>query len=311
MSPPPTRGWSRTSRRRCVAAWRRLPRPRGDGPLLTARGDNRDGVSPAHAGMVPLAPGKSRTSRRVSPAHAGMVPSLASGIAICVSPAHAGMVPSRAFPSRATSSHVSPAHAGMVPLGAASDPGLKHVSPAHAGMVPSGRDCPRFEASFLVSPAHAGMVPSPAPPPTRGWSPVEREAKPHGWSGTVGVSPPPTRGWSANARCRADCEHVSPAHAGMVPHHGGEDIPKRFRLPRPRGDGPAMSNLPRSRADSSRLPRPRGDGPSFGIDRPRAGMPRREAVSPAHAGMVPVDARMRHFVQVESPPPTRGWSLEG
>ena len=160
-SPPPTRGWSR------------MP----DEP------ESNDGVSPAHAGMVPDRARPCRVSHGL-PRPRGDGPRVISvkpsaglprprGDCRCQSPP----------PTRGWSLHpIRP----IVP---------RLVSPAHATDGRQGR----LAAAIAVSPAHAGMVPA----------------------STISVrllrrSPPPTRGWSHDPHHRRHRPPVSPAHAGMV-----------------------------------------------------------------------------------------------
>ena len=158
-----------------------------------------------------------------------------------------------------------------------------------------------------------------SPPPTRGWSPTPARRQPRPaclprprgdgpcnvdrGNGAVDVSPAhagmvPT----GSALLEPLTAHVSPAHAGMVPiiagsAHGEADVSPahagmvpvlvlgdaRARcLPRPRGDGPLVERHP----DEAQMSPPPTRGWSRGLARNLAVA----KVSPAHAGMVPMDS---------------------
>ncbi len=173
-----------------------------------------------------------------------------------------------------------------------------------------------------VSPAHAGMDPTATSRPSCSRS----LPRPRGDGPATGVSvevdalsPPPTRGWTPVAAAAVDGMRVSPAHAGMDPDSSA-CAATRQRLPRPRGDGPALSRTGPGQVGSP--------PPTRGWTQHRQHRGRARDVSPAHAGMDPpwtadaptlpclprprgdgpvsVNANTRVFA---SPPPTRGWTL--
>ncbi len=172
-----------------------------------------------------------------------------------------------------------------------------------------------------VSPAHAGMDPS-RRSPTRD---VQRLPRPRGDGPDIldshtGIrkSPPPTRGWTPQRLSHVLTVRVSPAHAGMDPRMG-LFAPILMRLPRPRGDGPAIS--PPCDADASSPPPTRGWTLRIHLRQWQ------RTVSPAHAGMDRFSARSNvKWLRLprprgdgpvrphhehggdESPPPTRGWT---
>ncbi len=118
---------------------------------------------------------------------------------------------------------------------------MRWVPPPTRGWSPFGR---AFRRMASGSPAHAGMVPGRQKqllrrrrfPRPRGDGPVSRSC------GTDPTwVPPPTRGWSPvgiAVECRGS---GSPAHAGMVPSRTRKSQGRR-RFPRPRGDGPSMTD---------------------------------------------------------------------
>ena len=205
---------------------KRLPRTRGDGPLIAGAwlSKLRSWGSPAHAGM----------DRRCSPA--------ASSHAAVRAPPHTrGWTPSPAvrrstglprtrgdgpLPDyRATTTAAPPHTRGWTPAGVLhrdAGPG----SPAHAGMDPRSR---RSRAC------------GPRLPRTRGDGPDQDE-----FEYEEGLAPPHTRGWtvldSANAvqnrlpRTRGDGPLQSPGR------------PRPGRLPRTRGDGPLTTRMAASDA---------------------------------------------------------------
>ena len=317
-APPPTRGWT---------------------PVAAVH-DGLDMGSPAHAGMDrSMPPIAARAAWLPRPRGDGP-----SALRHCRSWLRAPP-PTRGWTVRCKST-------GRVPRG----------SPAHAGMDPLRRVCrgiwpwlprPRGDGP-LIGPKHPCRFS--APPPTRGWtrtilgrrnpgagSPAHagmdrrRRAAP-GWRGRLPRprgdgpfsdfaasellgAPPPTRGWTHSHRHPGRRRAGSPAHAGM-------DRRRRRaqgalgRLPRPRGDGPALPS-------PTRLPS-RAPPPTRGWTRcmsPGAAAP---SGSPAHAGMdlcLPStrarccglprprgdgpSAMYRSTSVPWAPPPTRGWTLHG
>ena len=238
-----------------------------------------------------------------------------------------------------------PAHAGITGF------------PAHAGMDPRRRSTsvaapwfprPRGDGPVLRS---AFAVPLEVSPPTRGWTRhADRHAglqpgfpahagmdhfreripwdryrfpRPRGdgpqlhnsLALSIGVSPP-TRGWTGDGALAADCRFGFPAHAGMDLKVSTKAA-RRWRFPRPRGDGPffvpgwrdlrwvspptrGWTRRCRARQHSAcgfpahagmdlidgghseryrRFPRPRGDGPALPWHRGH-----RRAVSPPTRG---------------------------
>ena len=94
--------------------------------------------------------------------------------------------------------------------------------PAHAGMDRHCRSSLRGDRRF---------------PRPRGDGPAQRRTRPR----NVTVSPP-TRGWTAKTESLRTGGVGFPAHAGMDP---GRDRrpPTGTRFPRPRGDGPSVSDI--------------------------------------------------------------------
>ena len=152
----------------------RLPRPRGDGPLGSAVLSAADLAPPPTRGWTSL----HRLVRRTEQG----------------SPAHAGM--------------------DLLPRARCSPTG---GSPAHAGMDPA-----RCESTMIS-----------------GWLPRPRGDGPElsGRLRSVTLAPPPTRGWTPLERRAPAAPHGSPAHAGMD-RSSTPTSPLPTWLPRPRGDGP-------------------------------------------------------------------------
>ena len=208
-----------------------------------------------------------------------------------------------------------PAHAGMDPSGSADRPAcprlprtrgdgpyaelgclcMARASPHTRGWTPHA-SCVAVRAGGF--PAHAGMDPAATPRPsagrrlprTRGDGPVRNIDR----SRLSGASPH-TRGWTSGEREQHVRDGGFPAHAGMDPcgrrtnrHYG--------RLPRTRGDGPAVLLLaldageasPHTRGWTRLHPLPINGAPGF----------------PAHAGMDPT--RTRHARPATWLPRTRG-----
>ncbi len=132
------------------------------------------------------------------------------------------------------------------------------------------------------SPAHAGMDPGGAPaggssaglPRPRGDGPL---------LGLLGkpdpAAPPPTRGWTRRPALRPPGPGGSPAHAGMDPSCRSSSSACAW-LPRPRGDGPSRRMF--SRRSCPAPP------PTRGWTRARCGTDQDRPGSPAHAGMDPL-----------------------
>ncbi len=334
-APPPTRGWTREKRAAAEAArgspahagmdprgadeasrLPRLPRPRGDGPMMrlsppgeysappptrgwTPRrfdGALRRNGSPAHAGM-------DRSSKRKSSSHHGLPRPRGDGPRFmtetgCV---RAAPPPTRGWTpvgiERPLVGGGSPAHAGMDLVRPAPDPGRL------------GLPRPRGDGPSLTN---MGCRTSRAPPPTRGWTPYLMRPD------LVRGAPPPTRGWTPTRPSRRRLFRGSPAHAGMDPMWKPPRSPSPG-LPRPRGDGPLFSWSPST--DHRAPPPTRGwTGHPHGRCHPRHG-------SPAHAGMDPrragascararlprprgdgPPARLAKARIAWAPPPTRGWT---
>ena len=227
-----------------------LPRPRGDGPLISlllvwivvisppARGwspfgqlvQPREQGFPARAGMVPAC----TTAVAVDglqrfPRPRGDGPSMKAGAAAIDAtgfPARAGMVPIRCL--LAVRRHTGfPARAGMVPahLRANAQRSCTTVSPPRAGMVPCTAMLPgRSERGGF--PARAGMVPASGhvsrrtagwsvSPPARGWSPRPRSCF---WSAHPGF-PAGAATVPARTRLRDGTTVGFPARAGVVPYN--------------------------------------------------------------------------------------------
>ena len=130
--------------------------------------------------------------------------------------------------------------------------------PAHAGMDPSR--CRRSAASARL-------------PRTRGDGPCARTS-----ASSRSQASPHTRGWTPATRIAAFRPLGFPAHAGMDPPTAAARRGPR-RLPRTRGDGPAMSTTTALRGSAS--PHTRG----WTLERPRDAL--RIRGFPAHAGMDP------------------------
>ena len=219
LAPPPTRGWTAARARRTERGggspahagmdrgrlrWRRrtrrLPRPRGDGPV---GGDTDRGWRTA----PPPTRGWTRRRRRAmadlrgSPAHAGMdLPYRVHSHAHGGLPRPRGDGPSRS-PTSCPARGAPPPTRGWT-VGALVGGRPSVGSPAHAGMDP-GRSCcwPR----------------SPGLPRPRGDGP-EHQCCP----GRPPMAPPPTRGWTRGRHVVVVEDQGSPAHAGMDPvgcHH--------------------------------------------------------------------------------------------
>ena len=160
-----------------------------------------------------------------------------------------------------------------------------------SALVRASTGLPRPRGDGPRLPSELGME-KVSPPPTRGWSRndsrdrlrIDVSPRPRG-DGPDGVgaaasdfpSPPPTRGWSSGDVPGEPDRRVSPAHAGMVPS-GSSPPPSSTRLPRPRGDGPALTG---TLTDAVKSP-----PPTRGWSRHDPEHPGISNVSPAHAGMV-------------------------
>ena len=242
--PPPSAGGSR------------LPRTRGDGPAKSLARVLSSVASPHTRGWTPL-----RTSGIMS----------GSGF-----PAHAGMDPRADRPAGAL--HGLPRTRGDGPQIGLFDSRVGMASPHTRGWTRLLRQRGAGTGGF---PAHAGMDPrrlypstrSPGLPRTRGDGPVilwmtvtPEQASPH------------TRGWTRLSGEQGAEAGGFPAHAGMDPHRVRYSV-AAMRLPRTRGDGPALR---RTSADTSTAsPHTRG---WTRLD------PRPHVVEngfPAHAGMDP------------------------
>ena len=211
---PPTRGWTslggssslppigfpahagmdlHDQRRR--GSFTRFPRPRGDGPCMTA---DRRGVKP----VSPPTRGWTLLCRRGRLARSGF-------------PAHAGMDPEHSTTKNSRTRFPRPRGDG--PSSATERDCSKPVSPPTRGWTLAGVG---GAAPLRGFPAHAGMDLS----QFARWSGTPRFPRPRGdgpqegpsYAAIVSVSPP-TRGWTYDS---AQHEHINegfPAHAGMDP----------------------------------------------------------------------------------------------
>ena len=253
-----------------------LPRTRGDGPRRRRRSRPSPPASPHTRGWTALGR-KIRSDAQGFPAHAGMDPRRpAAAAASRRLPRTRGDGP-RAKVKAMRTEGASPHTRGWTRDHGDSRTGRRGF-PAHAGMDRAAVRRGRFRRGF---PAHAGMdprrrPPAPAPrrlPRTRGDGP----SKTAGSRGGSGASPH-TRGWTQRGYHSERGARGFPAHAGMDP--GG--LPARngkSRLPRTRGDGPALAaavNPPSSASPHTR-------GWTLGAE---AVQPRGRGF-PAHAGMDP------------------------
>ena len=234
----------------------RFPRTRGDGPGAD-RGVGRDGwVSPHTRGWT-------RWDAAVTGASAGF-------------PAHAGMDPRRC--SGSFSARRFPRTRGDGPVWRMLRELTEAVSPHTRGWT---RRIHRISLSVAGFPAHAGMDPRRRPRP--GGRPRFPRTRGDGPAGGVrgglrgGVSPH-TRGWTRHPKVVREPGQGFPAHAGMDPRRCSPPRPRRG-FPRTRGDGPWVSDTPKSPCSVS--PHTRGWTPSIGPPQPAP------TGFPAHAGMDP------------------------
>ncbi len=257
-------------------------------------------VLPAHAGMVPARPRRTRTPPGAPRAcgdgprrreHGNTVPGCSPRMRgwsrpgpdpqprLGVLPAHAGMVPCSSRQAAMTA--CAPRACGDGPPPLPINPAATDVLPAHAGMVPQGPG-PRRRRSRAPRVCGDG--------PATGHHPLSR------WSCS-----PRMRGWSHDHTRLLFSSIVLPAHAGMVPDV--DDFHLRVDgAPRACGDGPRPSFA------DSRRPRPRVCSPRMrGWSRDPASSQPPDAVLPAHAGMVPNPQRGPRHVR-ECSPRMRGWS---
>ena len=283
-------------RRRWRGRAGRLPRPRGDGPLI-------------RAGLI--------MDGEASPPTRGWTLDVEPVVDVRVGfPAHAGMDRSAGTPRRARPRLPRPRGDG--PRSAWSMPGLPAASPPTRGWT---RQLPDHRPHAAGFPAHAGMDPTstaPATPST--WLPRPRGDGPPLTSirRMPSTASPPTRGWTRVGPRRGRLLGGFPAHAGMDP------LPSRFprhrlRLPRPRGDGPSWLNA-QARAGKASPPTRGWTSPTSGDDGAGGGFP-------AHAGMDPSPRPTRgartglprprgdgperlrsQLAEMEASPPTRGWT---
>ena len=277
-------------------AGRRFPRPRGDGPSTRSSLAPYTMVSPPTRGWTPVAQWAGRPARGF--------------------PAHAGMDPKRQGLTKYEPGFPRPRGDG--PLVDQAAVASEAVSPPTRGWTVSPRWVRRTIRGF---PAHAGMDPGAGPsitrrpgfPRPRGDGPVA----PHPQVDLRAVSPP-TRGWT----------HLRPplhGDQGGFPAHAGMDLGRRLprgherRFPRPRGDGPVSTTVPRLRSTVS--------PPTRGWTRLRHSVLLHDDGFPAHAGMDPstssAPGRSRWFPRPRGDgpcshrvtpgsdlvsPPTRGWT---
>ena len=272
---PHTRGWTRAAggrvrphhgfpahagMDRCCgrsgSGWRRLPRTRGDGPVIWWVVFPLNSASPHTRGWTVPACTVARRCRGF-PAHAGMDPTLASSWTLI------GRLPRTRGdgPASASVLNFSPS-----------------ASPHTRGWTRRQRCAGGEGAGF---PAHAGMDPwwwrrrslRPGLPRTRGDGPRRsRGSSQRGWAS------PHTRGWTRRRRSAPRRTRGFPAHAGMDPRTSA-DAALRCRLPRTRGDGP-WAGTPWSPATTAS---PHTRGWTAGIESAQ----RFIEGFPAHAGMDP------------------------
>ena len=231
-----------------------------------------------------------------------------------------------------------PAHAGMDPLergpqpwaqrlprtrGDGPAPARERSSPSPASPHTRGwtRSSGRRGSRRSGFPAHAGMDPRRRPRPrrdtglprTRGDGPLGPRRR-----GDRGAASPHTRGWTPDRRSPGRLHAGFPAHAGMDPAGGGAPH-RRRRLPRTRGDGPAVASS--IVIDTGASPHTRGwtlyanEAQSNDAGFPaHAGMDPPAAVGPAQQGGLPRTrgdgpGRKPTFPTLTSASPhTRGWT---
>ncbi len=240
MSPPPTRGSTPTQ----------------------DRAGGRQPVSPAHAGIDPVAvvrrlsggglprPRGDRPLKKVVDVSVGWSPPPTRGSTgtvqvpqtqRSVSPAHAGIDRRTTAPSRVR--RRLPRPRGDRPPSGHQAPRPGQSPPPTRGSTPWSRS---RRPSPCVSPAHAGIDQQKALlskglerlPRPRGDRPAAVDA------GAPRLpSPPPTRGSTRRLFRVRHARRVSPAHAG-IDHGGREHRDDRGGLPRPRGDRPGHSAPP-------------------------------------------------------------------
>ena len=298
-------------------ACRGLPRPRGDGPLPRVVLQRPPRASPPTRGWTRPA-GRRRIGQLGFPAHAGMDPCPSTRPAARRGlPRPRGDGPPTAT-SPSTPIVASPPTRGWTPGLCAHPPDWRGF-PAHAGMdrrrsrcwmlrpwLPRPRgDGPRpcFQATCRPKaspptrgwtvgrgqpvglgggfPAHAGMDPCRRSAGARWpWLPRPRGDGPasYGLSFSTTRASPPTRGWTLRGHGGVLGLLGFPAHAGMDPWPRSGLAP-RPRLPRPRGDGPALHRAPWCNQAAS--PPTRGWTCRRGCERWVA------TGFPAHAGMDP------------------------
>ena len=331
-APPHTRGWTRVlarmrharigspahagmDRRRASSGRQssRLPRTRGDGPVVVTRIDPF-GAAPPHTRGWTASGTRRLAGTPGSPAHAGMDPDRHRLHVPCDGlPRTRGDGPyvnavswsgreapphtrgwTRVFTVRGHRQAGSPAHAGMDPYDVYPILYLSRAPPHTRGWTVGQRFEPGRGAG---SPAHAGMDPADGSgtrpcawlPRTRGDGPCSRLTSP-----VRTAAPPHTRGWTLQPSVGVDVDEGSPAHAGMDPALLASNA-KSLRLPRTRGDGPGSSTLAAALAAP---PHTRGWTPRMPVQHgPAEG-------SPAHAGMDPSPAREAH--PTDRLPRTRG-----
>ncbi len=259
-----------------TSTWKWLPRTRGDGPLVVVARGNWIVASPHTRGWTPVGH-RGYSDPRGFPAHAGMDPGwLNTRIARNRLPRTRGDGPPRRMADRRTCT----------------------ASPHTRGWTWHLVDGRRRAWGF---PAHAGMDPgrgrrraaTPGLPRTRGDGPlslidatIEPAASPH------------TRGWTRAEFLAGRPAGGFPAHAGMDPKRPGPS-PAQPRLPRTRGDGPAIATAIAAVVEASPHTRGWTRGAVLGRGQ-RHGFP-------AHAGMDPKRAR-RPCRTTTASPHTRGWT---
>ena len=255
---------------------RRLPRTRGDGPVIPGGSDVGTPASPHTRGWTRPWPGT--TSRDAGfPAHAGMDPRQFARYLACMGlPRTRGDGP-RGPRTGSTDPRASPHTRGWTHREAGD--GRPRVGfPAHAGM---DRREAREDGARARLPRTRGDGPT-----LIGTSAGQLAASPH------------TRGWTHGISGRRVAAGGFPAHAGMDPSHPRRQTPGR-RLPRTRGDGPPG---PWSRASRSS-----GFPAHAGMDPPVWSRPFRGSRLPRTRGDGPYYAANRAFTILASPH-TRGWT---
>ncbi|MDB6134173.1 MAG: hypothetical protein JWM59_2416 [Verrucomicrobiales bacterium] len=273
-----------------------FPRPRGDGPQMTAREVTERRFSPPTRGWTLLMP-MAFIFSRVFPAHAGMD---RGGLGVFQGPLRfprpRGDGPDLTVNEPRTGPFSPPTRgwtAFATPMGSPDS-----VFPAHAGM---------DRAGWITSPTCTSF------PRPRGDGPHFQFIGHH----LSGFSPP-TRGWTDKTGGQGGVCGIFPAHAGMD-RKPPSCRPSPVRFPRPRGDGPApvlRGNVvsefsPPTRGWTARPLREHGRRFVFpahaGMDRPAENRAGGDVCFPRPRGDGPARF-MRGETSAGFSPPTRGWT---